>query len=68
MTTQQYIKKLDFEYLETYSLLRQHEAKDYVGNLQKEIMPTVNETDSKKLVELPAKGTKKQLLESANSL
>jgi hypothetical protein len=64
MTTNDFIKKLDFEYIETFSLLREVETKNYVDNLQAKAKTVQDETERRKLLDLTIRGTKKLLIET----
>ena len=64
MTTKEYIGTFDFEYVQTFSLLREVETKDYVDNLQATAKTIQDESEKKKLIDLTFRGTKKMLIET----
>jgi hypothetical protein len=64
MTTKDFVKKLDFEYIETFSLLRELETKDYVDGLQAKAKTVQAETERRRLLDLTVRGTKKLLIET----
>jgi hypothetical protein len=66
MTTKDFVKKLDFEYIETFSLLRELETKDYVDGLQAKAKTVQTETERRRLLDLTVRGTKKLLIETGN--
>ena len=64
MTTKDFVKKLDFEYIETFSLLRELETKDYVDGLQAKAKTVQTDTERRRLLDLTGRGTKKLLIET----
>jgi hypothetical protein len=64
MTTKDFIKKLDFEYIETFSLLRELETKDYVDNLQAKAKTVQGDAERRRLLDLTVRGTKKLIIET----
>ncbi len=64
MTNKEFIQNLDFEYLATFSLLREVETKEFVAGIQAKAKTILNEMERKKLIDLTIRGTKKQLAET----
>lgn len=64
MTTKEYIKQIDFEYIETYSLLREEETEEYVEGLQKESDNASNDAERKELLSLMVRGTQQLLIKT----
>ncbi|MBL7852753.1 MAG: hypothetical protein JNL17_00025 [Cyclobacteriaceae bacterium] len=64
MTTKEYIREVDFDYIKTFSLLREEETKDYVDNLQTKAKTTLDKNEKRKLIDLTIRGTKEILIET----